>query len=148
MPRNVLLTSLSAVESILQERHFAVRDKDGIVYCDALLDAEAGIKAVLARYQIDEIDILGDANTCDEEDEMKAVSLSHENVRYSGDGAPLSTYDLLLSRIVRYADGLADDPKADEEYMPAEMQQKLIRYIQDFQSADAELKALAPRPVV
>ena len=28
--------------------------------------------------------------------------------------------------------------------MPAEMQQKLIRYIQDFQSADAELKALAP----
>ena len=144
MPRNVLLTSLSAVENILPERHFAVRDKDGIVYCDALLDAEAGIKAVLARYQIDEIDILGDANTCDKEDEMKAVSLSHENVRYSGDGAPLSTYDLLLSRIVRYADGLTDDPKADEEYMPAEMQQKLIRYIQDFQSADAELKALAP----
>ena len=55
MAQNILLTSLSAAGNDLPLRYFSFQKEFGFDYCDALLDAEAGIKAVLARYDIDEI---------------------------------------------------------------------------------------------
>ena len=62
MARKVLLTSLSAAEIRPPFRYYSVRNEFDYSYCDALLDAEASIKAALARYNIDEIIIIGGAN--------------------------------------------------------------------------------------
>ena len=59
MAQNILLTSLSAAGNDLPLRYFSFQKEFGFDYCDALLDAEAGIKAVLARYDIDEIIVIG-----------------------------------------------------------------------------------------
>ena len=59
MARNILLTSLSAAEHDLPLRYFGMEKEFGFDYCDALLDAEAGIKVVLSRYDIDEIIVIG-----------------------------------------------------------------------------------------
>ena len=52
MVRNILLTSLSPAEKDLCTRYFSFRKEFGFDYCDSLLDAEAGIKAVLSRYDM------------------------------------------------------------------------------------------------
>ena len=59
MARNILLTSLFPTETDLPARYFSIRKEFGFDYCDALLDAEAGIKVVLSRYDIDEIIVIG-----------------------------------------------------------------------------------------
>ena len=61
MARKILLTSLSAAGNNLPVRFFSVRNEFGYNYCDALLDAEAGIKVALARYNIDEVVIVGES---------------------------------------------------------------------------------------
>ena len=75
MSRNILLTSLSAAESTPPLRYFSIRNEFGFDYCDAVLDAEAGIKAVLARYKIDEIIVAGEADTFDEKDSLTPCTL-------------------------------------------------------------------------
>ena len=95
MARKILMTSLSVAESNLPVRYFSVRNEFGYSYCDALLDTEASIKAALARYNIDEIIIIGGANTYNKEEELKPFSLSQGSELYSADKATLSSYGLL-----------------------------------------------------
>ena len=73
MTRKVLLTSLSDMGHSLSPRYFSVRGEFGYYYCDALLDAEASIKAALARFSIDEIIILGSTGSYDEGDELSTI---------------------------------------------------------------------------
>lgn len=68
MARNILLTSLSTADDNLPVRYFYIQDGFRHYYCDAVLDAEAGIKAMLAKYDIDEIIVIGGTDTYDKED--------------------------------------------------------------------------------
>lgn len=43
--------------------------------CDALLDAEAGIKAVLSMHDIDEVVVIARAGSYDDNDEKDSVDL-------------------------------------------------------------------------
>lgn len=144
MGRKILLTSLSAAESNLPVRYFSVRNEFGYSYCDALLDTEASIKAALARYNIDEIIIIGGANAYDAGDDLKPFPLRQGNALYSADKATLSSYSLLRYRIVQFADELSLDRKAEEERLPPETREKLIRFIEDFQAGDPNLKNSKP----
>ena len=144
MARNVLLTSLSATERNLPVRFFSVRNEFGFSYCDALLDAEASIKAALARFNIDEIIVLGGTGSYDSQDDLSPVSLSHGRALYSADVASLSTYGLLQRQVARYADELPLDQKAEDGRLSEEAQEKLIRFIRDFEKNDAELKNQKP----
>ena len=76
MAKNVLLTSLSAAEYDPQLRYYSIPNEFGAGYCDALLDTEAGIKAVLARSEIDEIVIIGGSGAYNGEDELKPALLT------------------------------------------------------------------------
>lgn len=95
MARKILLTSLSAVENDLPVRFFSVRNEFGYNYCDAILDTEASIKAALARYDIDEIIVIGSANAYNEEEEEQPFSIKQGSELYSADKATLSSYGVL-----------------------------------------------------
>lgn len=140
MSRNILLTSLSATENNLPVRYFALQNEFGYDYCDALLDAEAGIKAMLARYNIHEIIIIGGAGSFDSSDTLAPISLRYGNTLYSADKASLSAYGLLQYRIAQYADELSMDQNTEDGLFPEETQKKLIAFINDFQEGHDELK--------
>ena len=140
MPRNILLTSLSAADNNLPLRYFSIRNEFGFDYCDALLDAEASIKAMLARFKIDEIYVICGARAYDERDDLKPASLRDGNALYSADKASLSTYGLLKYRLAQYAEELALDQEAADGRLTGEAREKLIRFVRDFQERDEGLK--------
>ena len=140
MAHNILLTSLSAMESDLPVRYFSVQNESGVDYFDVLLDAEAGIKSVLSRYDIDEVIVIGGAGSCGEGDATDSAPLRHGSSLSSSD-KPLSTYGLLQQRIALYAEGSAGGRKEEDEGLPGEVREKLIRFIRDFREKNAELKA-------
>ncbi|MBR3240983.1 MAG: hypothetical protein IKF99_21415 [Oscillospiraceae bacterium] len=143
MTRKVLLTSLSDMGHSLSPRYFSVRGEFGYYYCDALLDAEASIKAALACFSIDEIIILGSTGSYDEGDELSTIPLSHGRSLYSADKSTLSSYGLLQYRIAQFADELSLDWKA-EDGLPPETRERLIAFIKEFRESDAELKDRKP----
>lgn len=140
MARNILLTSLSPTENKLSSRYYAIKKEFGFDYCDSLLDAEAGIKAVLSRYDIDEIVVIGGAGSHDKEDELKPVALRHGRTLYSENKASLSAYALLQYRIARYADELPQDREEEDALLPGEAREKLIQFIREFQEGNPALK--------
>ena len=140
MAQNILLTSLSAMETDLPVRFFSVQNESGLDYLDALLDTEAGIKAVLSRYNIDEIIVIGAAGSFDEGDELEQVPLKGGSTLNASDRASASTYGLLRDRLSQYADGLAPSQQQEEESLPEEVREKLMRFIQDFREKNPELK--------
>ena len=132
MAWNILLTSLSAAENDPPLRYFSMQKEFGFDYCDALLDTEAGIKAVLARHRIDEIIVIGGTGSLDEKDELDSVSIRQGSSLYSEDRASYSTYRLLRYRIAQYADELNSDQKAEEELLPGDVREKLARFLQEY----------------
>ena len=141
MARNILLTSLSAAENNLPLRYFSLQKEFGFDYCDALLDAEAGIKALLSRYAIDEIIVIGGDGSYEESDVLSSVPLLNGRNLYGSDRASLSAYGLLRYRLAQYADEKALDLQTEDELLPADTREKLIRFIQDFHEGNAELKS-------
>ena len=140
MARSILLTSLSVAESNLPVRYFSIRNKSGFDYCDALLGTEASIKAVLSCHNIDEIIVIGESSSYDEEDELSLVSLGHGKAPDSADKASLSTYALLRNRLAKYNGDLSPAQTEENKGMPTEVQEKLIHFINDYQERDPELK--------
>ena len=140
MARNILLTSLCAAEDNMPVRFFSIQKEYGFDYCDALLDAEAGIKAVLARHAIDEVIVIGTDDTYDEEDDLKPASLTDTSTLYSADKLPSSTYGMLRYRLAGYADELPFDRKEADGHLSGEEQEKLIRFIRDYQEENPGLK--------
>ena len=141
MARSILLTSLSAVENSPPVRYFSFKKEFGFDYCDALLDAEASIKAVLARHPIDEVIVIGGVRACGAEDDLKPVTLGHGS---AADRISPSTYGLLQYRLAQYANETSPDREAEDARLPAEVREKLIRFLQDFREKDAALKDKKP----
>ena len=140
MARNILLTSLSAAEHDLPLRYFGMEKEFGFDYCSALLDAEAGIKAVLARHSIDEVIVIGAADAYDEKDERNAVCLGDGSSLYSEDRMTFSSYRLLRYRLAQYADELNLDEEAADKLLPEDLREKLTRFVRDYQEKCPELK--------
>ena len=139
MAHNILLTSLSAADISLPVHYYSIRNKSGFDYCDALLDAEANIKAMLSRYEIDEIIIIGNAGSYEEEDDLNLVPLGHGNTVHSADKTSLSTYALLQHRLAQYADKLPLDQMEEDDPQIVMVREKLIRFIHEFQQQSPEL---------
>ena len=115
-----------------------------MVYCDAQLDAEAGIKAVLSMHDIDEVIVIGQAGSYDENDELNPVDLRHGRKLYSKDKASLSAYALLLYRVAQYADELSTDQEKEDYRFPAEVRERLVHFISDFHEKTPELTNVKP----
>ena len=132
MAWNILLTSLSAAENDLPLRYYSLQKEFGFDYCAAFLDAEAGIKAVLARHHIDEVIIIGGTGSLDEKDGQDSVSIRQGSSLYLEDRTSFSTYRLLRYRIAQFADELDRDRKREEELLPGEVREKLARFLQEY----------------
>lgn len=140
MAQNILLTSLSAMDTDLTVRYFSVKNESGALYFDALLGAEAGIKAVLSQYELDEIIVIGGAGSYADEDDMGPVALIRGGKNNSPDKSSLSTYGLLQYRIAQYADGMTHDRNDEDDSLPEEAREKLISFIREFREGNAELE--------
>ena len=140
MARNILLTSLSAAEDNLPVRYFSIQKEFGFDYCDAVLDAEAGIKAVLARHAIDEVIVIGAAAAYDKEDDLTPAPLTAGSALYQTDRLPSSTYGLLRYRLALYADERPFDHKDEDGLLSGDEREKVIRFIRDYQEGNAGLK--------
>jgi len=139
MAQNILLTSLSAAETNLPVRYFSFQNESGQAYFDALLDAEAGIRTVLSRHEIDDIIVIGGAGSYDEGDDPGAVPVRQGN-RLQPSDRQLSTYGLLRQRIAQYANGPSSDRREEDGSLPDEVREKLTGFIRDFSERTAELK--------
>ena len=137
MAQNILMTSLSAADTDLPVRFFSAKNESGLDYMDALLDTEAGIKTVLSRYNIDKIIVIGSAGSFDEGADLEPVSLRHGS---TPDKASSSTYGMLRDRISQYADGMTLSGLQEDESLPEEVREKLIRFIRDFLEKSPKLK--------
>jgi hypothetical protein len=104
------------------------------------MDAEAGIKAVLAQHVIDEIVVIGGAGSYTEGEDLTPVDIRHGRAMYNADRMSLSTYGLLQRRIAQYEDESAPNQNEAEENLPEEMREKLISFIREFRESDPELK--------
>ena len=60
MNRNILLTSLDALESEQALRYYSARNEFGFDYCEAMQSMEASAKYILARFPVDEILVIGE----------------------------------------------------------------------------------------
>ena len=140
MAKNVLLTSLSAAEYDPQLRYYSIPNEFGAGYCDALLDTEAGIKAVLARSEIDEIVIIGGSGAYNGEDELKPALLTSGGVADPANKAPLSTYGLLRCRLAKYAEDKPFERNEEDGQLPAKGREQLKRFIQKYTEEEAGLK--------
>ena len=135
MAHNILLTSLSAMENDLPLRFFSAKNESGPEYTDTILDAEAGIKTVLSRYDIDKIVVIGAVGSYGEDEDLEPVSLRQGRKLNTTDKASASTYGLLLDRLTKFAEG-----EKEEESIPEEVRDKLINFIRDFTEQNPDLK--------
>ena len=60
MARNILLTSLDALDEGRALRYYAVENEYGHDYCEAIQSVEASSKYILSRFPIDEILVIAD----------------------------------------------------------------------------------------
>lgn len=135
MHRNILLTSLCANETDIPLRYFSIGKEFGADYCDSYLDAEAGIKAMLSRYRIDEIIVIGDEGCCSKEDDLSPAALTKGRSLYSRSMDSLSAYGLLQRRIAEFSDEINPE-KEENKLLPEEAKENLIRLIKDFKTQD------------
>ncbi len=140
MARNILLTSLCVAENDPPLHYFSLQKEFDYDYCDALLDTEAGIKAVLSRYAIDEIIVIGGDGAYDKEDEQTSFPLLQGKRFYGEDKSALSAYSLLRYRLAQFADEVNLEQKEEGELLPNETRGKLVRFIEDYHAASADLK--------
>lgn len=132
MARNILLTSLSASENEHPVRFFLAKKQFGYDYCDAILSVEASTKYVLARFEIDEIIVIGRNSSVDENDDGRQIVLKEGSSFYSANIHSLSAYSLYRYRIAQYIDELMIEQQESMELLPKEEQDKVISFIHGF----------------
>lgn len=132
MAKNILLTSLSAAKENPAMRYFAFPNEFGFEYCDAILETEAGIKAVLSRYDIDEVLVIGGAGSYGKDDAIESVLLTDGRKLYNSDRTSLSTYGLLQYRLAQYADDPGSDNRIEAPEQDMEARKKLKSFIEDY----------------
>ncbi len=102
MPRNILLTSLDALENDRVLRYYAVQNEFGFDYCEAAQRMEASAEYILSRFPVDEILVLGGDMPSENRDEKKSRRLKDVSALFSADQETLSAFDLYRSRIAQY----------------------------------------------
>ena len=102
MPRNILLTSLDALENDRVLRYYAVQNEFGFDYCEAAQRMEASAEYILSRFPVDEILVLGGDMPSENGDEKKSRRLKDASALFCADQETLSAFDLYRSRIAQY----------------------------------------------
>ena len=144
MSRNILLTSLDALENDRALRYYAVRNEFGFDYCEAAQSMEASAKYILSRFPVDEILVLGKEVPFEDGDERKSYRLKDASALFSADQETLSAFDLYRSRIAQYIEETSLEQQAYDALLPEEERARLKDFIQSFleQYSEREAKRL------
>ena len=142
MNRNILLTSLDALENERPLRYYSVQNEFGCDYCEALQSMEASSKYILSRFPIDEILVIGEAGPSDDAGVGKPIRLRDAGSLYDKDPEDLSAFDLYHYRIAQYIDEMSLEQQAYEKLLSEEHRAKLTAFVADFL---AQHSAMEPR---
>lgn len=138
MARNILLTSLDALENDRPLRYYSARNEYDYDHCEALQGMEASTKYILSRFRIDEILVIGAEVSADDANDMKPLCLRDAGDLYAADAGSLSAFDLYRFRIAQYIDEQSLEQQAYEALLSEPMRKKLIDFIRGFQEAHSE----------
>ena len=138
MTKNILLTSLDALENDRALRYYAVRNEYGFSYCEAVQSMEASTRFILARFPIDEIHVIGGDGSYDGGNGGKPLRLKDAGALYSEDQGSLSAFDRYRSRIAQYIDELSLEQQAYDALLPEEERFRLIDFVRSFQEQHAK----------
>ena len=144
MTRNILLTTLDALDSDRTLRYYAARNEFGFDYCEALQSMEASTRFILARFPISKILVIGEEGSAESGDESRQVRLRDAKVLYSEKPESLTAFDLYRYRIAQYIDELSLEQEAYDALLPEEERAKIIDFIGSFleQHSEQEMKRL------
>ncbi|MBR3016457.1 MAG: hypothetical protein IKH57_05180 [Clostridia bacterium] len=138
MTKNILLTSLDALEHDRPMRYYAVQKEFGCAYCEALQSMEASAKYILSCFPINEILVIGEEVSADGWDGGKPLRLKDAGELSSAETGSLSAFDLYKSRIAQYINELSLEQQAYDALLPEEDREKLIDFIRTFQEKYSE----------
>ena len=138
MTRNILLTSLNSTENDRSLRYYSAQNEFGYDYCEAAQSMEASAKYILARFQIDEILVIGEELSTDDGDDLKPIRLRDASALYSADSDALSAFELYRSRIAQFIDELSLEQQAYDALLVGEERAKLTEFIRSFQEQNSE----------
>ena len=128
----ILITSLYGGVSGGKLRYYYTKKDDKVLYCDALISAEASCKYVLANHRIDEIVTFGSKSTFDEGDGLKPLLLKDGSAFYASDIRNMSTYSLFRYRLAEYLDEIDIEEQDIRELLSEEEQEQMSKLIEEF----------------
>ena len=144
MGKNILLTSLSIKGFDRTLQYYFAQNEFGRSYCEVMQSMEASAKFILARFPIDEILVIGDEMSDEDESGMKPFPLKDAGELYSADPHTLSPFGLYRSRIAQHLNEQSLEQQTYDALLPEEERAKLIAFIKGFQERNSrrEIKRL------
>ena len=136
MPRNILLTTLDVLEKDSTIRYYSAQNEFGHDYCEAMQSMEASTKYILARFPIDEILVIGE--DASGEDDSKPIRLRDAGDLHPAASETLSAFSLYCARIAQYINELSPEQQVYDALLPEEERAKLIDFIRSFQEQYSE----------
>ena len=136
MPRNILLTTLDVLEKDSTIRYYSAQNEFGHDYCEAMQSMEASTKYILARFPIDEIHVIGE--DASGEDDSKPIRLRDAGDLHPAASETLSAFSLYRARIAQYINELSPEQQVYDALLPEEERAKLIDFIRSFQEQYSE----------
>ena len=138
MKKNILLTSLDALEDDRALQYYAVKNEYGCSYCEAVQSMEASTKYILARFPIDAILVIGENGAAAGVEDGKPLRLKDAGALSSEDQETLSAFDLYRSRIAQYINETSLEQQACDALLPEADREKLAGFVRGFQEQYSE----------
>ena len=129
---NIMLTSIGTPGDRQIHHYFYHKDHGMMWYCDGMSVAEAGTKYILSEVPIDEIIVLGAANSFNEGEESDPVSLQGWMNFRPDTIEDISEYSFFLYRLSQYINGLDIEGVDIMSSIPAERQRELVDLYRSF----------------
>jgi hypothetical protein len=138
MSKNILLTSLSTKGIYKPLRYYSANNEFDHSYCEAMQSMEASTKYILSRFPIDEILVIGDEMSLDNENSLKPFRLMDAGELYSAEPQTLSPFGLYRSRLAQALGEQSLEQQVCNALLPEEEREKLAAFILDFQEQNSQ----------
>lgn len=138
MSKNILLTSLSTKGIYKPLRYYSANNEFNHSYCEAMQSMEASTKYILSRFPIDEILVIGDEMSLDNENSLKPFRLMDAGELYSAEPQTLSPFGLYRSRLAQALGEQSLEQQVCNALLPEEEREKLAAFILDFQEQNSQ----------
>lgn len=138
MTYNLLFASLNAGEKDAPIRYYGCSDGTKRRYADAVFSAEATVKYFLSTVHINEIMVLGPADTCQEDENKKLYQIEDGRSFFQSDPKTLSAFQLFRCRLAQFLDGIHDDSLAEADGLSQEEMTEAEAFVRAFYAEHSE----------